>query len=487
MKSSSSMRPLTTGTALSASTHALTKNDIRPSLIPFFFVNSSCLFRRNSCTALMSHSLNVVRIAAVCCAITSCCAILRRNGDIFFRMNRPSPDGSTSIGDGAAALLTASPTGLVLPRPSTAANTSALVRRPSWPVPEIFAGASLSSSTRRRTAGERGFSFSGGAFSLCSTVFSAASGCFSFSSGAFFFSGGFSAFFSSGTFFSSGRCFESSIVATTSPIFTSWPSGTLVSSTPALSATISVETLSVSSVKRISPSFTNSPDFLCQTETTPLVMDSPTAGIFTSMAMRENYAAPAGLIERRGRDVFRQPVQLDRLSPNCQAQACYLLIEPAAQNDCAARSCYGRAGTRKAQGNRCARVKDRRKLCRTQGLGRQDDLPQSRGTNAFSQGGFGRVNKCIWIARLKRSAFCFIDKRAVRARDYKIDFALTKVAQNPIQNFHRFSTLREISAGMRAFDCERAVSCENDCACAFAQNHSKLLSAERLNWRRCTK
>src|SRR6266513_2816851 len=71
MKSSSSMRPLTTGTALSASTHALIKNDIKPSLTLFFFVNFSCDFARNSCTALRSHSLKVVRMAAVCCAITN--------------------------------------------------------------------------------------------------------------------------------------------------------------------------------------------------------------------------------------------------------------------------------------------------------------------------------------------------------------------------------------------------------------------------------
>src|SRR5438874_12252354 len=132
------------------------------------------------------------------------------------------------------------------------------------------------------------------------------SGAFLVSSGSFFFSGAFSAFFASGVFFSFSCCFESSIVATTSPIFTSWPSGTFVSSKPPFSATISVETLSVSSVKSGSPSFTNSPDFLCQTETTPLVIDSPTAGIFTSMAMLENYPASAGLIERRVRATFRQ-------------------------------------------------------------------------------------------------------------------------------------------------------------------------------------
>src|SRR5437899_12624192 len=110
------MRPLTTGTALSASTQALIKNDIKPSLTLLFFVNFSCDFARNSCTALMSHSLKVVRMAAVCCAITSCAAILRRSGDILLRVNRPSDDWrSCSAGaDGTATPgeLTASPTDL---------------------------------------------------------------------------------------------------------------------------------------------------------------------------------------------------------------------------------------------------------------------------------------------------------------------------------------------------------------------------------------
>src|SRR5438477_7940177 len=77
------------------------------------------------------------------------------------------------------------------------------------------------------------------------------------------------------------------MIATISPIFTSWPSAAFVSSTPAFSATISVETLSVSRVKSASPGFTKSPDFLCQTETTPLEIDSPTAGIFTSTLMTD--------------------------------------------------------------------------------------------------------------------------------------------------------------------------------------------------------
>ncbi len=51
----------------------------------------------------MSHSLKVVRIAAVCCAMTSCAAILRRKGDIFLRVKRPSGDGDGGAGCDSAA------------------------------------------------------------------------------------------------------------------------------------------------------------------------------------------------------------------------------------------------------------------------------------------------------------------------------------------------------------------------------------------------
>ena len=227
----------------------------------------------------MSHSLNVVRIAAVCCAITSCCAILRRNGDIFFRVKRAwSPVGDEGW---VPAKLTAFATDSALPLRSVAANTSPFVRRPPSPVPRIFSGSSFSSSTMRRTAGEStagGVGDSGPPRSAPAATeavfFSNSASVFLFSSDCFF---GFS------SFLSAVRCFESSITATTSPIFTSCPSGTFVSSTPDFSATISVETLSVSSANSGSPSFTNSPDFLCQAETTPLVTDSPTDGTFTSV------------------------------------------------------------------------------------------------------------------------------------------------------------------------------------------------------------
>src|SRR5438105_1355834 len=151
----------------------------------------------------------------------------------------------------------------------------------------------------RRTAGERTVAGVVDAGSPRSAP-AATGGAFSSGFASFFFCCGTS--FGVTSFFCLAGCFESSITATTSPIFISWPSGTFVSSTPDFSATISVETLSVSRAKSGSPSFTNSPDFLCQAETTPLVTDSPTDGTLTSIIIVETRK----LIERRGGGGFRQ-------------------------------------------------------------------------------------------------------------------------------------------------------------------------------------
>src|SRR5260370_24608903 len=70
------------------------------------------------------------------------------------------------------------------------------------------------------------------------------------------------------------------------PIFRPWPASTWIRITPLPGAGISVEILSVSSIKIGSPSLTSSPSFLSQAERSPEVIDSPTAGIFTSIAMR---------------------------------------------------------------------------------------------------------------------------------------------------------------------------------------------------------
>ena len=53
-------------------------------------------------TPLMSHSLKVVRMAAVCCAMTSWAAILRRSGVSFLRVVRPSGADGFAAGVGGA-------------------------------------------------------------------------------------------------------------------------------------------------------------------------------------------------------------------------------------------------------------------------------------------------------------------------------------------------------------------------------------------------
>ena len=68
--SAPSIRPLTAGNAFSASIAALMKNDMKPSATPCLVLNVSLYRVRSSMTRVMSASLKVVRIAAVCCAST---------------------------------------------------------------------------------------------------------------------------------------------------------------------------------------------------------------------------------------------------------------------------------------------------------------------------------------------------------------------------------------------------------------------------------
>ena len=56
-----------------------------------------------------------------------------------------------------------------------------------------------------------------------------------------------------------------------------------------------------------------------------------------------------------------------------------------------------------------------------------------------------------------------------------------------LQKFFRFGSSAKISARMRAFNKHTAVTCEKDCPCAFAQDHSAILLPIRLNRRGYTK
>ena len=77
--------------------------------------------------------------------------------------------------------------------------------------------------------------------------------------------------------------FSGAAAVPAAPIGASAPSGTRISSTPLSSASRSVETLSVSSVTRVSPLATVSPAFLCHAATVAVVMDSPKLGIRMSL------------------------------------------------------------------------------------------------------------------------------------------------------------------------------------------------------------
>mmetsp|Transcript_24476 Transcript_24476/g.97102 ORF Transcript_24476/g.97102 Transcript_24476/m.97102 type:complete len:211 (+) Transcript_24476:1603-2235(+) len=83
----SSMYALTAGTSCSAAVEALTKADMKPSLTPWTFSNSSLHRLRDAMRLLMSHSWNVVSIAHVFCASLRRSAMRCRMRDILTRVS----------------------------------------------------------------------------------------------------------------------------------------------------------------------------------------------------------------------------------------------------------------------------------------------------------------------------------------------------------------------------------------------------------------
>src|SRR5436190_13221318 len=123
----------------------------------------------------------------------------------------------------------------------------------------------------------------------------------------------------------------------------------------------------------------------------------------------------------------------------------------------------------------------------TQALCSQNDLPHSRSADALAQCWLCRVNNCLRDDLLDCSLLCPIDERAVSARDHEVDVVVTQITQYSRQNFLCFPSLPIVAAWMSTFDCDGSLACENDCSCAFAQDHSSVLFAERLNRRRVTR
>src|SRR5260370_21386267 len=165
--------------------------------------------------------------------------------------------------------------------------------RPPRPVPLICSMLVPDSSTRRRAAGDRGAS-TRAASRLASVVgdsFGAEVG-FSVASGISFFlpppppisSSQAPAWERGGGETVEGEegAAPSSIRPTTAPIVTVLPSGTVVTNLPDAGAATSVVAFSVSNSKTGSSARTFSPFFLSQRDSTPSVIDSPTAGTLIS-------------------------------------------------------------------------------------------------------------------------------------------------------------------------------------------------------------
>src|SRR5215469_2957647 len=129
-------------------------------------------------------------------------------------------------------------------------------------------------------------------------------------------------------------------------------------------------------------------------------------------------------------------------------------------------------------------MKHRWNLLRTECLGRENDLPQSCRPNTLAQSGFARVDQRIWNDLLKGFRFCLIDKCSIRARNDKIDLCMVEVTQDVTQDLFRLYSSTKKPARMRAFDRDESIAPKDDRSRAFAQNHSAIVLAERLNRRR---
>src|SRR5436309_3520547 len=287
MMSAPRISALTTGMSCSAAMQARAKNDMKPSPIPCCFWKRSLCSARSAITALMSISLNVVRIAAVCCAWTRRSAMRRRIGLIA---TRSSP--SARVADGCGAGGTSMRTGRALR--SRYASTSSLVSRPPLPEAGTRVGSRSCSASRRRTAG------------LSGPPARVAAGSASASAGASRRAGAAGAGFCPSGAAGGGAPASAaarpppsaSIRATSSPTATFSPAAFTMRSTPARSAGSSMLALSVSSSSRMSSGLTASPSCFAQRTMTPSVTDSPSVGMRTSNVMPPSASAPLSARER---------------------------------------------------------------------------------------------------------------------------------------------------------------------------------------------
>ncbi len=233
----------------------------------------------------MSTSLKVVSMAAVFCASFRRRAIVWRRRDIGTRSSRAAWSG----GDGARTEIGAGDgTSVGLVTGCAAATASALVIRPSLPVPATTAGLTPRSVMIFCAAGDvpsGALAADLGLASSTSLAVAALRSGFVAAAGAAFAGAGLA------------PAPFASIVASTAPTLTTAPFLTLISErTPAAGAGTSSVTLSVSSSTSGSSAATVSPTFLNHEPTVASVTDSPRVGTRISVAMDDSlfrYSAKA--------------------------------------------------------------------------------------------------------------------------------------------------------------------------------------------------
>ena len=231
--------------------------------MPCTSANISLYFARKSKIPLISTSLNVVNIAAVCCAETRRSAMRVRIWLIGSRRSLSLEEaraGAETFCDFCAfcGSSSVSETGGSDAADSRYASTSSLVNRPSFPVPVIAVGSRSCSVTNRRTAGLKPSASTGvSTFSDTSTFETALP--------------------------------SSSIVAMVSPTSIVSPSAFSVCNTPAEGAGNSTSALSVSITAKGSSTVTASPSDFNHSTRMASVTDSPNSGKTTSTGM---YAPP---------------------------------------------------------------------------------------------------------------------------------------------------------------------------------------------------
>ncbi|MDT4851641.1 hypothetical protein FQZ97_858300 [compost metagenome] len=259
-----SIEALTPGWRFSASTAALTKNDMKPRRTPLWvFSNRSLYLLRRSMIGFMLTSLKVVSMAMEDCASTRRSATLARRRVIGTRFSTRSPAANSGASAaGAAGLATGAGADFLA---STAASTSSLVTRPPLPVPAMLFGSRPFSSASLRAAGERMASSAAAAGAAAAWAAGAAAAA------------------AAGAAAPAAPSFSlpsSSPLSTVSPSFL-----TISASTPSASASTSMTTLSVSMSTISSSRLTASPGFLCQVATVPSATDSGKVGALISIAI----------------------------------------------------------------------------------------------------------------------------------------------------------------------------------------------------------